>query len=71
MERLILKREATDFASSLGSVQVKRCTLPQTLGGESFVYPEYDSLKALAQAQHLPLKTVDAVVRGELFKERT
>ncbi len=71
MKRLILKREATDFASSLGSVQVKRCTLPQTLGGESFVYPEYDSLKALAQAQHLPLKTVDAVVRGELFKERT
>lgn len=66
-QRLIMKREAQEFNSSLGTVQVKRCELNPALGQHVCVYPEFDSLKALAAKCGLPLKEVEARVKGELY----
>ena len=35
-----------------------------------FTYPEYESLKALAENKHLTLKETDAIIRGELYAKR-
>lgn len=66
-QRLIMKREAQEFNSSLGTVQVKRCELNPALGQHVCIYPEFDSLKALATKYGLPLKEVEARVKGELY----
>lgn len=68
MQRWIMQRQPAVFASSLGQVQVKCCTLPPELGEESFVYPEYESLRKLAEEHHLTLKEVDARIRGEIYE---
>lgn len=70
MKRIILKREIFDYESKLGQIKVKRCTLPDELGGNVFTYPEYESLKALAENKHLTLKETDAIIRGELYAKR-
>ncbi len=69
MHRIILQRKEEDFDSSLGRCRVKCCTLPQSLGGKRFIYPEYENLLELAAAHKLPLKTVDALVRGEIVTQ--
>lgn len=68
MQRWIMQRRPAVFASSLGPVQVKCCTLPPQLGEGSFIYPEYESLKKLAAEHHLTLKEVDGRIRGEIYE---
>lgn len=71
-ERLLLGRQAEEFQSSLGVVKVKHCQLDpelQVAGDIAVAYPEYESLKALAEAKQLPLKVVEAIVRGELYQQ--
>ncbi len=75
-ERLLLGRQAEEFQSSLGVVKVKHCQLDPELqaagdaaGDIAVAYPEYESLKDLAAAKQLPLKVVEAIVRGELYQQ--
>ena len=70
MKRIILERESFEYESSLGKVKAKRCTMPSALGGQYFIYPEYESLKGLAKQNNLTLKETDAVIRGELNAKR-
>lgn len=70
MQRLIMDRHEEMFDSSLGPVEVKRCVLPPELGDYSTVYPEYESVKEAAQRHRISVKEADAVIRGELLRER-
>lgn len=70
MKRIVLEREIFEYKSSLGTVKAKRCTLPYALGGQCFIYPEYESLKELAYKNNLTLKETDAIIRGELNVKR-
>ena len=70
MKRIILQRESFEYETSLGKVTAKRCTLPSALGGQYFIYPEYESLKELAKQNNLTLKETDAIIRGELYAKR-
>ncbi|MSP37578.1 MAG: nickel pincer cofactor biosynthesis protein LarC [Deltaproteobacteria bacterium] len=61
VNRLILKREAKKIATRFGAVMVKIVTQPD---GIQRATPEYDDLKRIAAAKHLPLKTIhDEVMR--------
>lgn len=69
-QRLIMKREAGEFASSLGPVKVKRCTLNPALGQHEVIYPEFESIKEIAAQTKLPLKEVEARIKGELYAQQ-
>lgn len=69
-QRLIMKREAGEFASSLGLVKVKRCTLNPALGQHEVIYPEFESIKEIAAQTKLPLKEVEARIKGELYAQQ-
>lgn len=68
-QRLIMKREAGEFASSLGPVKIKRCTLNPALGQHEVTYPEFESIKEIAAQTKLPLKEVEARIKGELYAQ--
>lgn len=70
MKRLICERSTGQFESSLGTVQVKHCTLPKCLGSESITYPEYEDLKRLSEEIGVSLKKVEGIVRGELYAQQ-
>ncbi len=59
MERTVLERECRTVCTSLGDAQVKVCRFH----GETFFYPEYESVAALATAHHLPYQTVYDCIR--------
>ena len=61
MERTILPRQILTFASSLGEAVVKVCCFE----GETWVYPEYESVRKLAKEHNLPLKEVQKLVVRE------
>lgn len=50
MERTILKRETESIMLDCGELQVKKCSLPD---GEVKIYPEYDSVIALAEKNNM------------------
>lgn len=54
IERTILKREIKTLTTPLGDVLVKVCSYQ----GETFYYPEFESVKTLAEQCALPFKTV-------------
>lgn len=66
VERLICAREQISVQTSLGPVLVKKCVLPQSLGGRVCYYPEFAAMQELASKLSLPVKDVDALIRGEL-----
>lgn len=55
LERTILPREVLDVQTPYGPAKAKLCTLPD---GERRVYPEYESVKALAAEKKLPFRKV-------------
>lgn len=61
MERTILSRQICTFVSSLGEAVVKVCCFE----GETWVYPEYESVRKLAKEHCLPLKEVQELVVRE------
>lgn len=66
MERTILPRKICTFSSSLGEAIVKVCSLE----GETWVYPEFESIRKLAQEHHLPLKEVQKLIVREAEEKR-
>lgn len=52
--RSILHREAKEVDTSFGPVKVKEVTL----GSEKRRYPEYESVKKLAEEKHVPFQTI-------------
>ena len=52
MERTILPREEVKVATPYGEVKAKKVTLPD---GEERIYPEYESMKKLAEEKCIPL----------------
>ena len=66
MERSVLKRKIDTVRTSLGDVQVKLCEID----GETVVYPEYQSVAALAKEHHLPYKSVWKIVSEEAENAR-
>ncbi|MGN0332267.1 MAG: nickel pincer cofactor biosynthesis protein LarC [Lachnospiraceae bacterium] len=66
MERSVLKRKIDTVRTSLGDVQVKLCEID----GEIVVYPEYESVAALAKEHHLPYKSVWKIVSEEAENAR-
>lgn len=66
MERSVLKRKIDTVRTSLGDVQVKLCEID----GETVVYPEYESVAALAKEHNLPYKSVWKIVSEEAENAR-
>lgn len=60
LERTVLEREVRQVQSSLGEVQIKICDA----GGEPKIYPEYESVAAIAAEKKLSYRDVwDRVLR--------
>lgn len=55
VERVELAREPVQVDTPYGKLTCKQVTTPT---GQVFTYPEYTSAKALAEKNHLPLKTI-------------
>ncbi len=55
VERSVLPRELREVETSAGSVRVKLCTLKD---GQRRVYPEYESVAALARKQGRPFREI-------------
>ena len=61
MERAVLSREVRSVETSLGTVEVKACSV----GGEEKIYPEYESMAKIARERNLPLQQVYDTVKKE------
>ncbi|MEE3468993.1 MAG: LarC family nickel insertion protein, partial [Eubacterium sp.] len=55
MARTILPREEVVVTTPYGEVQAKKVILPD---GEERVYPEYESVKKLAEEKHVPIREI-------------
>ena len=53
VDRAELKREETTIQTKYGSLKGKKITTPK---GATYIYPEYESMKEIAQTQNIPLK---------------
>ena len=62
MSRSVLKRESRETDTSLGKVQVKSCLL----GEETRHYPEYESLKKIAEETGMPYREVYRIITEEI-----
>ena len=60
MERTVLPREEKTIQTPLGEVQVKVCTYQ----GETYVYPEYESLVRLCREKGISYKEAMRLVQG-------
>ncbi|MBO7172802.1 MAG: nickel pincer cofactor biosynthesis protein LarC [Burkholderiaceae bacterium] len=58
MQRSLLSRTFETISTPLGDVTMKVCTYEDEQGQQTFAYPEFESVKKLAQAHGLPLKAV-------------
>lgn len=58
MQRTLLPREIKSVCTNLGPICVKCCRLTDNGEIHQFYYPEYESVKKLAQEHHLPFKEV-------------
>ena len=66
MQRTVLKRESSSVSTPFGEAAVKVCRLAD---GKRF-YPEYDSVRALAQKSGRSFQEIYELVRREAEKER-
>lgn len=53
VDRAVLKREVVEIDTKYGKVSGKRVTTPK---GNVYVYPEYESIKEIAERENIPLK---------------
>lgn len=67
MERTMLKREIQEFCMDGFSVKTKLCTLPN---GQIRCYPEYESVAAFAEKNHISYREAWGRIRGCWKKER-
>ena len=58
MQRSLLARSFERVQTELGEVTMKVCSYDDEDGTKTFAYPEFESVKKLAQAHGLPLKAV-------------
>ena len=58
MQRSLLARTFENVQTELGEVTMKVCSYVDQNGTQTFVYPEFESVKKLAQTHGLPLKAV-------------
>ena len=58
MQRSLLARTFENVQTELGEVTMKVCSYADQNGTQTFVYPEFESVKKLAQTHGLPLKAV-------------
>ena len=65
MQRTVLERESERVSTPVGEAAVKVCRLA---GGKRF-YPEYDSVKALAEKSGRSFQEVYELIRQEAAKE--
>lgn len=64
--RRALAREVVRVETEFGAVRIK---LARRDGRISNVAPEYEDCRALAEAQHVPLRTVESAARAAFFRE--
>lgn len=62
VERTTLKRECRMVQTTLGEIKVKVCDVY----GESRIYPEYESVAAIAREKKMPYRKVWEQISGEL-----
>lgn len=62
VERTTLKRECRMVQTTLGEIKVKGCDVY----GESRIYPEYESVAAIAREKKMPYRKVWEKILGEL-----
>ena len=55
VDRAELKREMIEIDSKYGKISAKRITTPK---GEVYTYPEYETLKSIAEKNEIPLKNL-------------
>ena len=53
VDRAELKRESIEIDTKYGKILGKKVTTPR---GEVYIYPEYESIKALAEKENIPMK---------------
>ena len=58
MQRALLERTFENVETPLGEVTMKVCSYEDETGVQTFSYPEFESVKKLAQTHGLPLKVV-------------
>ena len=58
MERSLLERTFENVETPLGEMTMKICSYEDETGVQTFAYPEFESVKKLAQMHGLPLKAV-------------
>ncbi|MBR4939808.1 MAG: nickel pincer cofactor biosynthesis protein LarC, partial [Burkholderiaceae bacterium] len=58
MQRALLERTFENVETPLGEVTMKVCSYEDEAGVQTFSYPEFESVKKLAQTHGLPLKVV-------------
>lgn len=51
--RVELKREEVEIETKHGKIKEKKITTPK---GETYIYPEYESMKKIAEEKGIPLK---------------
>lgn len=51
--RVELKREEVEIETKHGKIKGKKITTPK---GETYIYPEYESMKKIAEEKGIPLK---------------
>ncbi len=61
MERTILPREIIQFESSLGKVQIKKCTSQ----GKTRYYPEYEGVKQICSQHGISYMEAYRIIQGE------
>lgn len=60
VDRVVLKREQVEIDTKYGKVLGKKVTTPK---GETYIYPEYESIKEIAEKNHIPLKELYKIER--------
>ena len=60
MERTVLPRQNIEMETAIGFAQVKKCMLPD---GTVRCYPEYDSVKILAEKNELSFQEAFRIVQ--------
>lgn len=58
MQRTLLSRSFKEVSTPFGKAKMKVCTYDDGESRSEFVYPEFESVKAIAQTHDLPLKRV-------------
>lgn len=53
VDRVELKREEVEIETKHGKIKGKKITTPK---GETYIYPEYESIKKIAEEKGIPLK---------------